>query len=71
MHNITQFGSYYAINIFFHRYRRRHIDPTAAYQGSSWGLQVLQTPPTRVQAGVCWSCHGAIMMCKEGGEGGV
>jgi len=44
-------------------------EPTAAYQGSIWGLLVLQTPPTRVQAGVCWSCHGA--MCKEGGEGGV
>jgi len=26
MHNITQFGSYYALNIFFHRHRSRHIE---------------------------------------------
>ena len=46
--------------------------PTAAYQGSSRGLRVLQTPPTRTQVGpvgVCWSCHGA--MGREGdGVGG-
>ena len=37
-------------------------EPTAAYQGSIWGLLVLQTP-TRAQAGVCWS-YG------QGGRGG-
>ena len=26
MHNITQFGSYYALNIFFHRHHSRHIE---------------------------------------------
>ena len=51
MHKITQFGSYYAINIFFHRHSSRHIDPTAAWlqlgsagaagpthQSAGWGL---------------------------------
>ena len=26
MHNITQFGSYYALNILFHRHHSRHIE---------------------------------------------
>ena len=26
MHNITQLGSYYALNILFHRHRSRHIE---------------------------------------------
>ena len=59
MHNITQFGSYYALKIFFHRPCSRRIEqsrkfcftgtaagtsnghePTAAYQGSSWGATI-------------------------------
>ena len=39
MHNITQFGSYYALNIFFHRHRSRHIERSRT-NSSLPGLQL-------------------------------